>query len=266
MVNYNNKKKNIVLEKIKKFFSVIGFCFCFLCHSKYDDDDENYKENELREPMAKIRLGFKGKDTWINSEGINIHQMFGKYSVLLDDDDQIVPLTKDGELFEPLDCRKCYKVVANLYGTSGEPQKWKELKKKEINERKQFNLFKKQFKTSQQQKQKEQLNQFYSNNNNNNNDNLNGDIKSDQYNNQNNSILDNGQVDIFINEGSNSLINNSDNSLNNNIDNNNNNSYDKSYSFVEFVNNNNNIDNNIDNNNLINNIKKDFNVDNKFYT
>ncbi|KAM9970960.1 hypothetical protein ACTFIR_002825 [Dictyostelium discoideum] len=244
IINSINKKNGEggIIYSIKRFLSIIGFCCCFLC--TFDNESQDYRENEMKEPMTKIRLGFRGKDTWINAEGVNFHQTFGVYSVLLDEDDQVIPLTKNGELFEPLDTSKKYKIVANRYGSS--ESKWKQHKQKEKDTVKNYSILKKQKKKKQieflkqfneksQQPSQQQLNQPF----------------DQQLNQQPEQQPPQQQLSTDI-------------EINDDI---------TSYPIeVETVNNNNNNNNNviiphtIENNIIVKNIKKDFTSDNKFFT
>ncbi|KYR00287.1 hypothetical protein DLAC_03453 [Tieghemostelium lacteum] len=123
---YNNlsliQKKCII--PIKEFFKIL--CFCIQCANDGTDDDSD----ECKEPMTRVKLGYRGKDIWIETFGINFHQTFGKFSILLDQDDQVVPINKNGELFEPLDPEKKYRIVVNRFGSSDE--KWKQFNQSEI--------------------------------------------------------------------------------------------------------------------------------------
>ncbi|GAM19652.1 hypothetical protein SAMD00019534_028270 [Acytostelium subglobosum LB1] len=82
------------------------------------------------ESMTRIRLGFRGKDMWVETRGLNFHQTFGRYAVLMDSKDRIIPFSKNGELIEELDPDMTYKIVANRYGEAGE-DRWKKHKENE---------------------------------------------------------------------------------------------------------------------------------------
>jgi len=76
---------------------------------------------------VKIRVGFDGKDTLMDPHNINIKTMFGNFAVLLDSNNQVVPLNSEGFVAgDPLDPRKRYVVVVNTHGSS--KTKWDILK------------------------------------------------------------------------------------------------------------------------------------------
>eukprot|EP01133_Synstelium_polycarpum_P003744 gene3744-4318_t len=130
-----NFQKEIEKQDVGSVFVTLGQCFgtlcCFCCPNK---EDEEEKGKELRytaggDPMTRVRLGFKGKDMWIETRGLNFHQTFGRYAVLMDDEGRIVPFTKNGEAFEELDPSRKYNIVANRYG--GSDERWKKHKETE---------------------------------------------------------------------------------------------------------------------------------------
>ncbi|KAF2069898.1 hypothetical protein CYY_008784 [Polysphondylium violaceum] len=121
-----------ILASLRRFIGILSECCGCCCCDDYGDtrnadDDE---EADVRDPMTRVKLGYRGKDMWIETHGINFHQTFGKYSVLMDDNDQIIPFNRNGELIEPLDPDKKYRIVANRFGSSED--KWKDYKKKEL--------------------------------------------------------------------------------------------------------------------------------------
>jgi len=68
---------------------------------------------------VKIRIGFKGKDTLMDPNNLNVKAVFGSFAVLLDySNNHVIPLNSEGFVVEPLDPRKRYVVVVNTHGSS----------------------------------------------------------------------------------------------------------------------------------------------------
>ncbi|EFA85027.1 hypothetical protein PPL_02023 [Heterostelium album PN500] len=181
------QQKQSIFSCFKSFLTTLGGCFELLCFDCcYGSSAADRKEKRRRgkygklptvgdsdEPMTRVRLGFQGKDMWIETKNLNFHQTFGRYCVLMDEKDRIIPFTKNGELVEPLDPNSKYKIVANCYGTDNK-DKWKQFK--ETEKIKMAKLQKPQIKQQQQQQQKSTKSKSKNKNKNNNNNNNNNHV------------------------------------------------------------------------------------------
>lgn len=92
------------------FWDVLKFLCCGASSRKAPRTPDTQK--------VRIRVGFDGKDTLIDPSEINVKTTFGNYAVLLDSDNQVIPLKCDGSSVEPLDPAKRYVVVLNTHGSS----------------------------------------------------------------------------------------------------------------------------------------------------
>eukprot|EP01111_Echinosteliopsis_oligospora_P017483 TRINITY_DN7596_c0_g1_i1.p1 TRINITY_DN7596_c0_g1~~TRINITY_DN7596_c0_g1_i1.p1 ORF type:complete len:238 (-),score=47.20 TRINITY_DN7596_c0_g1_i1:117-830(-) len=99
-------------------------CF-FLCCRDIPHDDNDVIEPKI-DKRVKIRVGWSGKDTLFEAT-VNIKATFGKYAVLLDKNNRVVPLSFEGFPCEVLARNQRYCVVLNTHGSS--KQSWDKIQR-----------------------------------------------------------------------------------------------------------------------------------------